>query len=658
MDRPVSGEAELDFEFSLGVPLGQVSLVRSALLMLRWLHAAISEPELDWLLGCGHGVANAGEEIALAEAMRAIRRYGKERPTWGLEEFAKAAETTSRGAVAEAGQESRVAGWSRRLLSARGLLLAEPLGQTPAEWIDFASRLLEAVGWPGFRPLSSVAFQARQRWEAALEECGSLGFDETSGVIEWAEFVATLYEAVSGTIFAAESAEPQVLITEPLESAGQLADGIWFLGADEENWPGRGQPHPLLPIGLQRETGMPHASPLADWSLVQEATTRLLASADEVIFSYAKHSEEAERRHSRLVAQLAGVPQELEGELLEKFPVHDRTEGFEDSSRIPFPHGEIGGGAGTLTRQSLCPFQAFATARLNAEDWEPAEVGLNAKQRGQLLHSVLHGIWAGGWTGSGLGGIGSLSELQAVPDLRGFVERIVRAVMREAFDPKRRSALPARFPERYLRLEAERLIRLVTEWLEYERERLPFAVSGTEVKSQVTVAGLTLDLRLDRVDTVANGGRLVIDYKSSEVGPKAWDGERPDDVQLPLYATFAVTEKLEGLVFARVRPGTTKFYGRVCDAAASLRPDLSGRDNLVKAPLSEEQLSDWRQGIERLAEDFLAGRAEVDPKNSGQPCEACPLHAVCRVYENQPSAAVAAEELGGDAEEDGETGDD
>ncbi len=225
--------------------------------------------------------------------------------------------------------------------------------------------------------------------------------------------------------------------------------------------------------------------------------------------------------------------------------------------------------------------------------------------------------------------------------------------MARSFDPERRNSLPARFPDRYLRLEGERLTELVSEWLGYERGRQPFTVSETEVRREVTIAGLTFALRLDRIDILECGGKLVIDYKSSEVGPSAWAGDRPDDVQLPLYATFAVDGDLEGLVFARVRPGTTKFYGRVRSAAQTLRPDLTGRDRLVSDPLTESQLTEWREQIERLGEDFLAGRAEVDPKEPGKTCERCHLHAVCRINESQPWGAVAggSEENGNDSED-------
>jgi RecB family exonuclease len=269
------------------------------------------------------------------------------------------------------------------------------------------------------------------------------------------------------------------------------------------------------------------------------------------------------------------------------------------------------------------------------------------------LHAVLQRVWSG----SERGGISSWAELQEeLPesdDLEAFVRKAVKAVMREGFDTNspRRSSLPLRFPARYLELEEERLTRLVTEWLEFERTRLPFVVAGTEVRRQVTIAGVTLKVRLDRLDRVGNGKALIVDYKSGDVGPKAWAGERPDDVQLPLYATFAEDEEdLEGLVFARVRPGEkTKLCGRVRDAAGTLLDGLSGQNGLVKDPLTEQQMAEWRERIERLGEDFVEGRAEADPKEPGKTCETCHLHAVCRIYESQPLAADPEEDIAGES---------
>ena len=631
----------LNFEFSLGVPLLQTGIVRSALLLLRWLYEPLEESELDWLLLSGHGAATEDEWLALAQTMLALRENGREQPLWTIAEFT----------LPDLPDLAPPSAWSARLESARQLYLAAPRRQSPLDWAGFTSRLLETLHWPGFQPESSAAYQARDRWETLLESCAALGFDGSE--IEWAAFVGSLAQAASETIFAIESSNAQVQITEPLTSAGQTADAIWFLGAHEEGWPGRGQPHPLIPLAVQRETGMPHSSHLVDWELAHSATTRILHAADKVVFSYAHHAADVEQRPSRLITQLAGAPTAIPASLRsgsEAYPV-PLTEIFEDTSQIPFTQlsnfrRATVGGAETLTAQSLCPFQSFANKRLNAPAFDPAETGLNARQRGQLLHAVLHHIWSS----PSRGGITTHADLLAIPDLESFVRTIVGVVMRESFQPSRRTSLPSRFPARILDLESERLARLVTEWLAYERTRLPFTVAATERKAEVTIAGLRLNLRLDRVDHVSidNGqdyeqAALVIDYKSSAVGPTVWRGDRPDDVQLPLYATYALRQPIEGLLIAQVRSGETNLCGRAAHATQSLFANLTQRNSLVSDPLTEEQLDAWRLLIERLATDFLSGIATVTPKDPAKTCAACGLHSICRIHDNQPLTTLITE---------------
>jgi ATP-dependent helicase/DNAse subunit B len=231
-------------------------------------------------------------------------------------------------------------------------------------------------------------------------------------------------------------------------------------------------------------------------------------------------------------------------------------------------------------------------------------------------------------------------------DRQAFVAAHVQRVMARELRPHLRDLMP----RRYLELEAQRLTRLVTEWLEYEATRIEFVVAGTEVKRTVHIDGLTFDLRLDRLDLLRDGSQLVIDYKSGNVSPSAWELPRPDDVQLPLYAGFALEadEVLGGLVFAKVRAGEMKFAGRVGDAAATLFAGLKGGNPLVKNPFTAEQLLDWRDCIQQLARDFLAGRAEVDPREAPKTCERCGLQTICRIQEN--AALLTAEDESEDEE--------
>jgi RecB family exonuclease len=219
----------------------------------------------------------------------------------------------------------------------------------------------------------------------------------------------------------------------------------------------------------------------------------------------------------------------------------------------------------------------------------------------------------------------------AIADLRGFVDERVQRAMAEELTNGEREAMPPR----YLEIEHVRLTNLVTEWLRYERTRANFTVVGTEVDRVPQIESLNLRLRMDRVDRLDDGKLLVIDYKTGMVDKKSWDLPRPDDVQLPLYAGFALNEDAEcgGLVFARIRPGDIEFDGRVENAKSTLLPDLGARSSLAKNKLTEQDLAAWRAYIEQLARDFVSGDAKVDPRDREHTCKNCGLQTLCRIAE-------------------------
>lgn len=628
---PHSGASPL-FEFSLGIPLNQVALARGASLLLRWLDGALSESELDWLLSTGQAAASPEESAALLATMRALRHRNLERTHWTLEAFLNQSHASLLPAP-----------WSQRMIEAqRSLKAVQGRTQTPLDWAALVPQVLASAGWPGWRPLSSAEFQAADRWEKAVETCGSLGFDGRR--IPWQDFLSALAHTLDETLFAPQSREAPILIAGPAESAGLAADAVWFLGADEDHWPPKGATHPLLPPEVQREFGMPHGTAQLDWELARAITTRLLATAPDVNFSYARQIEGSEARPSRLVGLLVGDSQPLTAELASPAPPPQLAIAFEDESRIPFPPGKAEGGSNVLTNQSQCPFKAFATARLAAKGWEPAQAGLTAAQRGSLLHAVLHAVWSGPPDG-----YSSRADLLRDPEGRkpfaaAHVQRVLQAELRPS--------LRSRMPRRYLELEELRLTTLVAEWLDYEATRIDFEVVGTEVDRTIHVDGLTLSLRLDRIDRLTDQTLLVIDYKTGDVSPKSWDLPRPDDVQLPLYAGFALKQEEEvlgGLVFAKVRAGDRSFAGRVCAPDATLFEGLKGNTTLMKTALTVEQLIDWKAHIEQLAKDFVAGRAEVDPREYPKTCERCGLQTLCRIQENE---ALAADEDSEEADDE------
>ena len=196
------------------------------------------------------------------------------------------------------------------------------------------------------------------------------------------------------------------------------------------------------------------------------------------------------------------------------------------------------------------------------------------------------------------------------------------------------------------RLEQRRTARVVAKWLVIELERGDFTVQAHEQPISLSLAGLTLNGKIDRIDRFADGSTLLIDYKTGRNARSGWFPEpRIADPQLPAYAV-AMNPQPSGIAFARIRPEDLKFDGL---AAVSLGTD--GIASLDKAGGKFRDIEDWDELLLRwqthldgLAGDFRAGRAAVDPRKRGA-CDNCHLHALCRIRERAPFAALDEEAM-------------
>jgi ATP-dependent helicase/nuclease subunit B len=159
-----------------------------------------------------------------------------------------------------------------------------------------------------------------------------------------------------------------------------------------------------------------------------------------------------------------------------------------------------------------------------------------------------------------------------------------------------------------------------------EKLRPEFSVAGIEAERVVTISGVRVKMRADRVDQLPGGREIILDYKTGQLKSKGWDGDRPDEPQLPLYC---VTNErpVAGAAFAAIRTGDVGFYGLT--AAGT---NLPGMKNFSKSPVPfERQLDEWRRVLEQLATDYRDGRAVVDPKSKA--CDNCGLRGLCRIRE-------------------------
>ena len=116
------------------------------------------------------------------------------------------------------------------------------------------------------------------------------------------------------------------------------------------------------------------------------------------------------------------------------------------------------------------------------------------------------------------------------------------------------------------KVEQRRLQNLLTQWLELEKSRAAFTVLKPEEERLVTVGGLHVRTRVDRIDALATGGEIILDYKTGQVKSTGWDTDRPDEPQLPLYCATSA-RPISGAAFAVVRTGELGFRQVVDEAA-------------------------------------------------------------------------------------------
>lgn len=612
----------LPFEFSLGVPLAGVPMVRAALLLLRWMQQPILQDEASWLLLSGFVSEDRDELLLLARFDARLRQQTMRQPEQELDELLHYLGKSWRESIPLAGLRNRLRR-TQRMLSKNALL-------SYAEWAGLAQEMLETAHWPGAHALQSEEFQVQARWSHLLDEVGALAFDGSK--VRYSAFLDVLEQQAGKTIFAPESREAPIQILGPLEAAGLTFDALWFLNADDASWPAMGRPHPFLSRTLQRKHEMPHANGDVDWKLAQQVTLRLERSAARCVFSYAAQNAEGACRPSTLLApdkqvvQAAAFRRSMgeEGELLDN---HDfpRDEPEEEPAVIaPWPAEKDAGGSEVLKDQAACAFRAFATRRLGARAIDDGDWGLDARSRGSVAHTILENLWAE------LKNRDSLIKERREGHLPEIVERHVTGALQHyrTDGPKRG------WNQAYLGAERERIVSLIEEWLAYEETRAYFSVEAREDKRALAVGDLKLQVRVDRIDAI-QGGCVIIDYKTGEVKTDVWEGPRLDEPQLPLYAGYGQVDALRGVLLAKVVENKVRFAGCVEDAAAV----APGDSDLAKPPYSEEMLRGWQGVLLDLAQQFLRGEAQVNPKQYPKTCRYCDLQGLCRIAESNQSVA-------------------
>ena len=600
------------YDLSSGMPLSSYPVVHASLAVLELLRVRV--PFLTVSLLLRSPFLTGAEHERDTRARLELRLRGRGSEEIGLKPL-----------LAFAGNLGGMPLLMSALQSLRDKAAALPARQRPSAWArDFAD-VLTRTGWPGERPLDSGEYQAVM---ALQDLMGSLvQMDAALGAIPLGEALTRLRRLCADHSFQPATLEAPVQVIDLWEASGLSFDHLWIMGMSDADWPASPRPAAFIPPRLQREYNLPHASAALELEFARRITERALASSTDTVVSSPRSEADEELRPSPLIASLALMePEQIAGTQAYRTQLQaEYTRAAETYMDVRGPavgaDETIRGGAYLLASQSACPFQAFGTYRLRAEPLEEPALGPDALERGNLMHTVLHTVWTELKDHAGL----------AARDATARRELASRSAATAV--GSRAQALPEVYTPRVAELEQERLTRRVTAWLELEARRPPFRVRESETEHHLKIGPLTLSVRMDRIDELAGGGHLLLDYKTGRVKLQAWLDERPDDPQLPLYA-LGERDGLAAVSYACLKPGETGFMGL---AAGPGMPEGIGvyaekRTRPTTAPDWDGLLKYWEKNLAVLAEEYAAGDARIHPKRA-QTCERCHLSTLCRIHE-------------------------
>jgi probable DNA repair protein len=528
-------------------------------------------------------------------------------------------------------------------LHQRYAALAPPTRATalPRNWAAAWSLRLKALGWPGTAPLTSAQWQAREAWTAALAKFASLGM--ASGPLRPAAAREALRAVTAGTLFQPQAEPAAIQILGVFEAAGLAFDHAWLAGFDADHWPPPLAPDPFLPLAWQRSRGVPRAHPDTALAHAHTLSTALAAIAPEIVVSPARALDDAPALVSPLFESLALVDA-ADVRLAERYADTIAPVAMERCSEEAAPPlaatGAVRGGAGLFESQSACPFQAFARYRLRARADDGCPDGLSPIERGNLLHATLKAFWDG---------VGDRRTLDTLDDAELARRSAAAALAAKAELPAARwRALPPAIAG----AEASRLQATLAAWIAVERGRPPFRVRAHEQSIDCVIDGVALRVRIDRIDELDPDGLAIIDYKSGRVvRPSKWLAERPEGIQLAVYAQAlegTTSEPIRALAYGQVRAGDIAVAGIA--QAAALWPALDVADGTSPAfGTWNEFRGRLRERIMRLAGDFRAGVASVAPRDRAT-CTYCGMQPLCRIQALEEDDAVNGWGQGGSDE--------
>lgn len=630
---PVRAGAASDDLVSIegGAPLADLPMISHALSTLKWLSGGAGEFEQvsEWLRASYWGSPGDSQRARIDLWLRETGSLSLRGREW-VSLLRAAPAPVSEGAHELALRFENAA----RALGPTGMA-------SPREWSERFRHALESMGWPGRGTLDSGQQQTVVRLRELLDEFGQLA--SSARAMSCEEAVHWINELAARTPFRPADSDAVVTISAVMADPVVLYDGIWVAGLHADAFPQPVQPDPFLSLSAQIAAGLPSASAAARLSEARALLASWRTTTTDLVLSAPARAGDLDLLPSPLLRPWLPASVAVESAQARWLPYRlhrsDRLEALEDTVGTRWPDAQpLPAGTRSLELQNSCPFRAYAELRLGTSELGAPEPGVAPDVRGRLLHAALHLLW------SRIRNSTALAAL-AQEQLDALIERSVEQAAVEVLGGSAEGERPA-----VLARECRRAGRLIKTLCAMERTRDSFEVQDTEFETSLTLAGAQLRMRIDRLDHLEGGGKVILDYKSGQRTPADWYGERPSHPQLLAYQA-AIGGDVIAMATVNVTAREVRFDGIA--SSSDVLPKVKG----VQGPGGEFagdpwelRTAEWRARLQQLAAAFVEGRASVDPKPGA--CDYCHAIGLCRISDRgiETAAAVLAAELDRDVD--------
>ena len=481
-----------------------------------------------------------------------------------------------------------------------------PQEATPREWAHLFKTRLIKLGFPGDYPLISSAYQCFQRFMLLFDELPQLTV--INPLMTTSQALYAIYSLAKSTIFQPQTPTTPIQILGLLEASGCTFDSIWVTGLTDQCLPQKTRLSAFIPLGIQQEYGMPHATALRELQFAEQLLQRLQNGSNDTVFSYPCLTGDSPNLPSPLISHLPRLAVQEIPEALSEACLIKQDEVY----ILPLATTEpVSGGTSLLANQAKCPFRAFATHRLHAKPALIVSDGPDLSERGQIIHKIMDLLWQR---------LGSQRNLLCLSHeiLQQQIQDVISIALAPLFNERKHA-----FPPLMQEVEIARLHHMVDACLEWEKQRPTFKVEALEKSFTIELAGINFKVRIDRLDSVSDGKKWVIDYKSSLPMNKPWNEERPEAPQLLLYTLL--DKDINTLLFLQLKAGHI-----ICSGLSEDNVPVRGISPVKKDERWADRQQEWHQQLTQLAMEFRNGECAPQPTRPGT-CQQCDFPNLCRV---------------------------